>query len=273
MLRCNKCNQGEPHLGDSWCLACSAVEALTGELRSAWGAPGSRLLANDICVSAVRQIRALRRLGIAGAGKGRAASPRKGAERGRASSASQRERPASEAVAPEPPQPPPAEAREGERPPSVKAEPAAEASEYEYTEEEDEDDGEPDEDTGLKAAPKAAPNKDDRTELPRRRESERQASAPPADPDRAGHRDRSDKEHRTSRRDRDRRERSRSRRRRGTDRGHEHREHGQRGEGKRKRKHRAGSKHPRLWRANQDPFKRFHHRQPDSFWDRAPLDP
>ena len=133
MLRCNKCNQGEPHLGDSWCLACSAVEALTGELRSAWGAPGSRLLANDICVSAVRQIRALRRLGIAGAGKGRAASPRKGAERGRASSASQRERPASEAVAPEPPQPPPAEARDGDRPPSVKAEPTGEASEYEYT--------------------------------------------------------------------------------------------------------------------------------------------
>ena len=273
MLRCNKCNQGEPHLGDSWCLACSAVEALTGELRSAWGAQGSRLLANDICVTAVRQIRALRRLGIAGAGKGRASSPRKGAERGRASSASHRERPAAEAAAPEPAQAPTAEARDAEKLTSVKTEPAGEASEYEYTEEEDEEEAEPGDETGLKAAPKAAANKDDRSELPRRRETERQASVPPAEPDRAGHRDRSDREHRSSRRDRDRRERSRSRRRRGTDHRHEHREHGQRGEGKRKRKHRAGSKHPRLWRANQDPFKRFHHKQPESFWDRAPLDP
>ena len=74
-LRCNRCGQEEPHLGDSWCLACSASEAIVGELRSAWGTAGSRSLASDVLVSATRQIRALRRLGIAGAGRGRPSVP------------------------------------------------------------------------------------------------------------------------------------------------------------------------------------------------------
>ena len=40
MSRCNKCGQGDPHLSDSWCLACTSLEALNGELRLAWGSPG-----------------------------------------------------------------------------------------------------------------------------------------------------------------------------------------------------------------------------------------
>ena len=74
-LRCNKCGQDSPHLGDSWCLACSALEALTGELRCGWGSPGSRAIATDLITSAVRQVRALRRIGIAGAGRAKARSP------------------------------------------------------------------------------------------------------------------------------------------------------------------------------------------------------
>ena len=76
MTKCNKCGQSAPHLGDSWCLACSAVEALNGELRQAWGSLGSRSLSTDILTSAVRQARALMRLGLASAGESRA--PRSG---------------------------------------------------------------------------------------------------------------------------------------------------------------------------------------------------
>ena len=67
--------QTELHLGDSWCLGCAAVEALNGELRCAWGAQGTRLLAHDILSTAVRQVRAVRRLGISGAGRDRVRTP------------------------------------------------------------------------------------------------------------------------------------------------------------------------------------------------------
>ena len=73
--RCNKCGQGDPHLADTWCLGCTALEALSGELRLAWGQAGTRALAQDLLVSATRQVRALRRLGIAGGGRVRASSP------------------------------------------------------------------------------------------------------------------------------------------------------------------------------------------------------
>ena len=64
---CHKCKQALPHESDSWCLGCSAVEALSAELRNIWGSPGSRSVATDVVVSGLRQVRALRRLGL-GAG-------------------------------------------------------------------------------------------------------------------------------------------------------------------------------------------------------------
>ena len=97
--RCNKCGQADPHQSDSWCLACSALEAIDSELRSGWGTAGTRALATDLLASAVRQIRAARRLGLAGAGKGRARTP-DGADRGRASKGQPREE-----VPPPPPVP------------------------------------------------------------------------------------------------------------------------------------------------------------------------
>lgn len=42
--RCNKRGQGEPHLGDSWCLCCTAAEAIVGELKCAWGNAGTRVV-------------------------------------------------------------------------------------------------------------------------------------------------------------------------------------------------------------------------------------
>ena len=116
-LRCNRCGQEEPHLGDSWCLACSAAEAISGELRSAWGSPGSRSLASDVLVAATRHIRALRRLGIAGAGRGRPSVP-EGAVPGRAPSAPPAIKPESRATSAQPSEPPPPPPRVPERAPS-----------------------------------------------------------------------------------------------------------------------------------------------------------
>lgn len=227
---------------------------------------------NDICVTAVRQIRALRRLGIAGAGKGRAASPRKGAEKGRASLDNPEPRTSGSVL--EPPPAPAAERREAERREgghsgSVKREPVEEESEYEYSEGEEEEDRTKDEEIGLTAAPKAAPDRGERSELPRRRDTEHRSRHSSADRSRA---ERSEREHhreRSHHREREERRRSRSRRR-----GHgSRRDHGDGERGKRKRRrHRAGTRHKRLWRAEQNPFQRFHHKQPDSFWDRGPTD-
>lgn len=174
MLRCNKCGQTEPHLGDSWCLGCAAVEALTGELRCAWGTQGTRLLAHDILSTAVRQIRAVRRLGIAGAGRervrtperaGQAVAPRREKSQGASAAA---ETPREPPAAP-PPVPGEAPADEG-RARSVKQEGADDESEYEYTdgsEGEEEDLGT--EQAGLRPAPKASAGRNERSEIPRRR--------------------------------------------------------------------------------------------------------
>ena len=268
--RCNKCGQGEPHLGDSWCLGCSACEALVGELKCSWGNQGTRALATDILSTAVRQVRALRRRGIAGAGKVRASSPSGAGPRAseRASSAARRETP----PAAEPP--PAVEARQRSEPRApaaeVKAElpdrePSQDASEYEYTDDEDEQEEREEGDSGLRAVPKAPPPpKPERSEIPRRR-----SVAPLPDTSRGRsvhHRTRS--EHHRDRRERDERHstRGRSRSRGRRDSGRE--------PGKRRRRrrpgHRGGSKHQKVWKAAQDPYRRFHSRQPDTFWDRPP---
>ena len=267
MSRCNKCSQAEPFQGDSWCLACSGVEALGEELKAAWGSIGSRALAADSIRSCVRTVRGLRRLGIAGAGKIRVASPEvAGASRA-----------ASAAKTPLPPPPAPPVPLAGPRAPAgesparpVKQEPEANSSEYsegsesEEVEVDPEDRNRPLEGTnpaGLKAAPKSKPV--NREESPRRRPEEDRRERE-ADHSRApSHRERSRRSER-DRRDRD-RERSRSHRR-----DHQPHKGSGRGRKKRKRKHRAGSRHQRLYRAAEDPFRRFHHRQRGDFWDEFP---
>ena len=59
---CNKCHQYTPLGNDSWCLGCTGVEALQGELAAPWRTPGFRAAANDLVVSAVRGVKALRDL-------------------------------------------------------------------------------------------------------------------------------------------------------------------------------------------------------------------
>ena len=331
--RCNKCGQGDPHLSDTWCLACTAVEAVTGELRLAWGTGGTRALATDLLVSATRQVRALRRLGIAGGGRSRPASPARAVLPAAAGEGAGR----AATPAPEPPPPPP-------HPKAAVKEEDADSSEY------TEDTGEPSEEKerrlpgaqpGVTLAPKA--KSDRRESLPRRRASDQSSVKREADQSRApsddqrsaeeeadygrapskeqhlpppeeeqarprssGNRRASDREthpeesvDRDPNRTRGEADKSRAHSREGY---HQHRPHsgeGRRcrrsrsrrgghrrvyenepgGEPKKKKKknkhrqHRAGSKHQQYHKAAEDPFRRFHYRPPDSFWDRAPSPP
>lgn len=59
-MSCAKCRQSVPSESDTWCLGCSAWEALGTELCARWYSPGLRSLANQQVVSAVKSIRALR---------------------------------------------------------------------------------------------------------------------------------------------------------------------------------------------------------------------
>ena len=63
-MLCNKCRVSQPYQGDSWCLACSAVEALSSELRSRWELPGLREAAEESIISTARQVKALRKLSV-----------------------------------------------------------------------------------------------------------------------------------------------------------------------------------------------------------------
>ena len=72
--RCNKCKVSFRIGGDTWCIGCSAWETIGNELTSRWSGPlGIRRIADDVALSAARQIRALRSLG---AGVSLAPAPR-----------------------------------------------------------------------------------------------------------------------------------------------------------------------------------------------------
>lgn len=280
-LRCNKCHQGEPYLGDTWCLCCSSVEALAGELKCGWGNQATRVLATDVLTTAVRQLRALRRLGLAGAGSARATTPEKSRKAPSAPPEAQaadesRAAPGAEASAPPAAPPPEKPVKEEDKRSETDG---GEASEYSEDEEE-ETELETDRVPGLKAVPKAASEKD-RSEIPRRRVQTGRSRSREAGDIRAhgnredrsrrresdGHRHES-RSHRTEGDREHPRPRSRSRRR------QEEREPERPRDGQKKRKkrhgHRGGTKHQKLHRAREDPYRRFHHKQPGSFWDNPP---
>ena len=60
---CNKCRSGGRAPNDSWCWGCKAIEALQLELNRRWASGEARSLAEEICLSAARQVRALGALG------------------------------------------------------------------------------------------------------------------------------------------------------------------------------------------------------------------
>ena len=235
-VNCHKCKQAAPHQGDSWCLACCAHEALGKELAEAWGTAGSRAIASDLLVSSLRQIRAVRRLGLAGAGSSRASA---GAQAGVSRTPAGSERP------PEPLGPPPSH--------TVKAEPPSE-EESEDAEESSEEEGAP--------AATAKSSARERSPILRQRSSTdvrgRGAGGEVSADDR-GERQKEDKE-KYGKKER-KRERSEKR-----PRENQKKEHKK--DSKRKRKsHRGGAKHQRLYRANEDPYRRFHHKRAEGFWD------
>ena len=276
-LRCNRCGQEEPHGGDSWCLACTAHEAINGELRSAWGTPGSRSLASDLLVGVTRHIRALRRLGIAGAGKGRPALPEGAGPRAPSKPAERSVSRAPAAPAAPPPPPPPGPEGRGHSKDQVSVKREERSCDASYSEGEEsesvaEDQTVAPEASGLKPAPKSAPRTShERSEIPRRRTSERSDRREERG---AGHSRAASKDRRSRREDREvRQEESRRRRSRTRERRDSNRHHNEGGSKRRKRcrpGHRGGGKHQRLYRAAQDPFKRLHYKKPPEFWDERP---
>lgn len=60
---CNRCRQVPASEGDSWCSGCTSWEALGRELAGHWDVEGCRVIATDIVLNCVRQVRALRSLG------------------------------------------------------------------------------------------------------------------------------------------------------------------------------------------------------------------
>eukprot|EP00435_Cladocopium_sp_Y103_P017355 s1976_g4.t1 len=75
-MLCNKCRQCPPNGTDTWCLGCTATEALLTDLSSKWSTAALRAVANDLVVSAARGVSALRGISssIQSAGQARAAN-------------------------------------------------------------------------------------------------------------------------------------------------------------------------------------------------------
>ena len=62
-MACKKCRQGVRSAGDTWCLGCRALEVAQLELGRRWPNQGARDLAEEILLSATRQIKRLGELG------------------------------------------------------------------------------------------------------------------------------------------------------------------------------------------------------------------
>ncbi len=82
----------QPYQDDSWCLACSAVEALSSELRSRWEFPGLREAVEESIISTARQVKALRKLSVGLAAERAAAKGREPAKQAEAALSSPRVR-------------------------------------------------------------------------------------------------------------------------------------------------------------------------------------
>lgn len=227
---CNRCRQGFAAEGDSWCTACTSWEALGRELSGHWDQSGCRIIATDLVLNCVRQVRALRSLG---AGLSRidtattvtsspgAGSP--GAPRDTAREKAREPLPRARSAAPPPP--------------------LAKSEVSDAGEAEDNLDGESEEE-----------EEDERSPTPVHRPIHSGSRRPP-EPDRppAGHQGYHKKsEAGSSRASGHRAERERSR-------------HG--GHKRRRSNRRGGRKHQRLHRLAGDPTIRVHRKPPAGYWD------
>lgn len=83
-MLCNKCKVSQPYQEDTWCLACSAVESLSSELKTRWEFPGLREAAEECIIGAARQVRSLKRLSLGLAAERAAAKSKEPARRAEA---------------------------------------------------------------------------------------------------------------------------------------------------------------------------------------------
>ena len=271
MSKCNRCHQAYGFQGDSWCIACAAWEQLGSELNLQWGTPSSREIATDLLVSGVRQIRALRRVSLGGAGYCRASSVAS-VERAERSSAPCRSggerkevgqgRTSAAALAPGREKVGDREVKKdkGEELPGLKAAPKtgvkSESGESYEEEEEEGEESEESEDRPRTVLPPA-----ERSPVPRRRSGG------------SGTRVEQPKEGRgeaiaSERRERQEKRRGKESARADSDRGVFKREE------KRKRKRhgpgsRGGRKHQRHYRALDNPYQKLHYKPPQEFWDQG----
>lgn len=232
---CNRCRQVQAVEGDSWCTGCTSWEALGRELSGHWDVSGCRVLATDLVLNCVRQVRALRSLG---AGLARAEGPTTvtsspGAGSRRASRYSDRGTPR---------EPLPRSRASTPPPPVAKAE-VSDLGEGEGPEGESEEE----EEEGRSPTPDHRPI-----------HSEQRRPPEPEGPPSGHHRQRQHRSEagsgRASARDSE-RERS--------SRGYH---------GKRRGSRRGGRKHQRLHRLVADPRLRVHRKPPQEFWELSCLD-
>lgn len=228
-VTCNRCKEERTPPGESWCIGCSAWEGLGRELAGHWDHSGCRVIATDIIVNCVRQVRALRSFG---AGLSRAPAEA-GTSRASADELGRRSADPRPTLPRKPPQ----------RASTTKKEISPEEDEEESFQEEGEEEDEA-------PAPHHKP-------LPG---GDRRPPEPPFPPPGRRQSVRGDKE--TGKRDHRERSRSRQRRTHHREERHHHRQY-------KPKKKRAGRKHQRLHRLAGNPLLRVHRKPTGAFWTLA----
>ena len=238
-MLCNKCRQGPPREGDTWCIPCSAWESVAVGLQGRWVAGGLREAAAEAVVGTARLVRSLRNLdaGLVAQSKSLAAKPREQKE-------------TAPPVKEERPRSPLARARSSSAlaaPP-----PCGDESEYTYVDEDSEEE---------------EAEVDTRSKAPRKEEKSRGSQRPPEPKEPPKVKKEDKKEERelekggVKRKDHSAKgERGRGHRDTGDDRGPA-------GSSRRRKRHRGGRKHKRLHRAITDPNARLHRSLPEDFWN------
>ncbi len=229
----SKCRQVDALEGDTWCLGCSAWEALGRELTGHWSVPGARLLASDLVVSCTRQVRAIRGFSAGLAQRSEASSGAGGDRASAGLTTAAKSLPRAPSGTRKLPTPPPA--------PPCKAEESYDEDEVEETEGSEEEAGAPGPVAPLGGSGDRRPPEPDHP--PSGRHPHHPRSTTGAEKTRDSHRRHRAREGRGDHRSSDQKRR------------------------KRPSTRRAGRKHKRLHRLVENPLLPVHRLQGDSLWE------
>ena len=244
---CAKCRSWIHQPDDSWCIGCTAATELAGELQKQWAAP-LRRVAHEVVISATRQVKALRNVGIGLHSQATSTASKKAtAAAAAANSAGVNRAEKQEEVE--------TEDNRGELPRRKTTTPKRAAKS----------------EAGKAEPPSSSASEETEPEDDERAPRRRQEASPPPDPDHRPIRD----SHRKPPEPEGPPPSSHKRRRSPERRGHTgHRARlseapwrGKDRERHSRRKHRAGRKHQRLYRLLEEPEKLVHQKKPESFWD------